>query len=155
MSRVQVTLRPARSGEGPALAALVDAAYGHYVARIGRKPGPMLDDYAARIAAGQAHVAEDATGTLLGLVVLEDCEDGALLLDNVAVSPAAQGTGVGRVLIQLAEAEARRRGASVVRLYAHEKMVENIALYARIGFAEVGRLEEKGFRRVYMEKRVG
>lgn len=155
MSQVPVTLRPARSGEGRDLAALVDAAYGHYVARIGRKPGPMLDDYAARIAAGQAHVAEDKAGALLGLVVLEDCEDGALLLDNVAVSPLAQGTGVGRALIAFAEAEARRRGAGLVRLYTHEKMVENIALYTRIGFAEVGRVEEKGFRRVYMEKQLG
>lgn len=148
-------IRPARDGEGDALAALVDEAYSHYVARIGRKPGPMLDDYAARVAAGQAHVAEDANGALLGLVVLEDCEDGALLLDNVAVRPAAKGTGVGRALMIFAEAEARRRGAPLVRLYTHEKMVENIALYTRVGFVEVRRVEEKGLRRVYMEKPLG
>lgn len=148
-------MRPARPGEGPALAALVDAAYGHYVARIGRKPGPMLDDYPARVAAGQAHVAQDAAGALVGLLVLEDCADGAMLLDNIAVSPAAQGTGVGRALMLFAEAEARRRGAPLIRLYTHEMMVENVALYTRIGFVETGRIEEKGFRRVYMEKRLG
>ncbi len=149
------TLRPARDGEGPALAALVDEAYGHYVARIGRKPGPMLDDYAARVAAGQAHVAVDGAGAILGLLVLEDCKDGAVLLDNIAVAPAAQGTGVGRALMIFAEDEARRRGAPIVRLYTHEMMVENIALYTRVGFVETGRIEEKGLRRVYMEKRIG
>lgn len=148
-------IRPAREGEGPALAALVDAAYGHYVARIGRKPGPMLDDYDARVAAGQAHVATDAAGAILGVLVLEDCADGALLLDNIAVAPAAKGTGVGRALMVFADAEAARRGAPLIRLYTHEMMVENVALYARVGFVETGRIEEKGFRRVYMEKRIG
>ena len=148
-------IRPARAGEGLALAALVDAAYGHYVARIGRKPGPMLDDYAARVAAGQVQVAVDAADAVVGLLVLEDCADGALLLDNIAVAPAAKGTGVGRALMLVAEAEARRRGAPLIRLYTHEKMVENIALYTRVGFVETGRVEEKGLRRVYMEKPLG
>ena len=154
MARIQ-QIRLARDGEDAALTGLVDAAYGHYVARIGRKPGPMLDDYAARIEAGQAHVAEGPAGDLLGLLVLEDCADEALLLDNVAVTPAAKGSGVGRALMLFAEAEARRRGAPLIRLYTHEKMVENIALYTRIGFVETGRVEEKGLRRVYMEKRLG
>ena len=148
-------VRRAEAGEGPALAALVGAAYGHYVARIGRKPGPMLDDYAARIEAGQAHVALDSSGAILGLIVLEPCDDGALLLDNIAVAPAAQGTVVGRSLMLVAEDEARRQGAAMLRLYTHEKMVENIALYARIGFVETGRVTEKGFARVYMEKPLG
>lgn len=149
-----IAIRPARAEEAGLLAALVAEAYGHYVARIGREPGPMLDDYAARIASGQAHVAE-RDGGVLGLVVLEDLADAALLLDNVAVRPAAQGSGVGRMLMLFAEAEARRRGAAMLRLYTHERMVENIALYARVGFVETRRVEEKGFRRVYMEKRIG
>jgi hypothetical protein len=31
-------------------------------------------------------------------------------------------------------------------------MTENIALYANLGFTETGRVTEKGFDRVYMEK---
>ena len=38
--------------------AIVQAAYAPYVPRIGRKPGPMLDDYGARIRAKQVHVLE-------------------------------------------------------------------------------------------------
>jgi len=148
-----LTIRRARPAEAAALGALVDAAYGHYVARIGRKPGPMEDDYAARIGAGEAWVAE-SEGGLVGLLVLEDQPE-ALLLDNVAVAPAAQGRGVGKALIGFAEAEARRRGYRVIRLYTHVLMTENIALYARLGFLETGRVSEKGFARVYMEKTVG
>lgn len=146
-------LRPARAGDVPAMAALVDAAYARYIPRMGRKPGPMLDNHAARVAAGQVVVAVDADGRLLGVLVLLPCDDGALLMDNVAVLPGFEGQGIGRALMRHAEEEALRRGAPVLRLYTHETMTENIALYSRAGYAEVARVEEKGFRRVYMEKR--
>jgi hypothetical protein len=51
-----------------------------------------------------------------------------------------------------AEAEASRRGHSRIRLYTHERMVENIALYARCGYIEYERRQEQGFRRVFMRK---
>jgi len=78
-----------------------------------------------------------------------------LLLDNVAVDPAAQGTGLGRALIAFAEAEARRRGYAEMRLYTHETMTENIALYSRTGWTETGRGEQNGFARVFFRKPVG
>lgn len=106
----------------------------------------------ARVAAGQTVVAIDASGALAGLVVLVACADGALLMDNIAVHPQSQGQGVGRALMIHAEEDALRRGASILRPYTHETMTENIALYGRAGYAEIARIEEKGFRRVYMEK---
>jgi ribosomal protein S18 acetylase RimI-like enzyme len=83
--------------------------------------------------------------------VLLETEAG-LLLDNVAVRPELHGRGIGRALIGFAEAEARRRGHVAIRLYTHVLMTENIALYANLGFTETGRVTEKGFDRVYMEK---
>lgn len=148
----QVAIRPADAGDVPAIAALVAEAYGHYVERIGRKPGPMLDDYGARVAAGQVSVALDPAGRIVGFLVLESRDGTAPLLDNIAVAPHAQGQGIGRALIRHAEARSRRSGAAKLRLYTHEKMFENIALYLRLGFVETARAEEKGFRRVYMEK---
>jgi GNAT superfamily N-acetyltransferase len=144
--------RPARPDEAPALRDLVRAAYAKYVPRLGREPAPMLDDYAARIEAGQAWVLEDG-GALVGALILEDEPDG-LLLYNIAVAPAAQGAGVGRRLIRFTEAEARRRGHALLRLYTNEKMVENVAMYPRLGFTETHRGSEAGHRRVYFEKRV-
>jgi ribosomal protein S18 acetylase RimI-like enzyme len=145
-------IRPARPGEAEALRDVVHAAYRHYIPRIGKPPGPMLDDYAARIADGQAWVLEDA-GKIAGILVLEETPEG-FLLDNIAVAPECQGKGYGRTLIEFAEAEARRRGFAEIRLYTHEMMTENIALYLRIGFEETHRVSEKGYDRVYMTKQL-
>lgn len=75
-----------------------------------------------------------------------------MLLDNVALRPEAQGRGYGRQLIAFAERVARDSQLECMRLYTHEMMTENIALYARLGFVETHRAEEKGLRRVYMAK---
>lgn len=112
----------------------------------------MLDDYDRRITSGQVWVWHEE-GEIVGFVVLEDQPDG-LLLDNVAVSPSAQGKGLGRELIVFAEQEARQRGYGELRLYTHMLMVENLALYAHLGFKEIGRMQRQGYHRVYMAKRV-
>jgi GNAT superfamily N-acetyltransferase len=148
-------IRPARPEEAGALRDLVRAAYARWVPLIGREPAPMTDDYAARIAAGQAFVLEAAEdGALLGAAVLEEDGPDALLLDNVALAPAAQGRGLGLVLMGFAEAEARRRGRAVLRLYTNAAMEANIRLYARLGYGETHRAQEGAFRRVFMEKRL-
>jgi GNAT superfamily N-acetyltransferase len=145
-------IRPARPGEADTLRDVVHAAYRHYIPRIGKPPGPMLDDYAARIADGQAWVLEDAGG-IMGILVLEETPE-CFLLDNIAILPEGQGKGYGRALIQFAEAEARRRGYAEIRLYTHEMMTENVTLYTRIGFVETHRVSEKGYARVYMTKQL-
>ena len=145
-------IRPARPGEADTLRDVVHTAYRHYIPRIGKPPGPMLDDYAARIADGQAWVLEDAR-RIMGILVLEETPEG-FLLDNIAILPEGQGKGYGRALIEFAEAEARRRGFAEIRLYTHEMMTENIALYTRIGYVETHRVSEKGYDRVYMTKQL-
>jgi ribosomal protein S18 acetylase RimI-like enzyme len=147
-------IRPARPGEAEIVANIVATAYRGYIARIGKEPGPMLDDYAALVAAGQVHAMVEPDGEIAGLIVLIAKPD-HLLLDNVAVRPDRQGRGIGRALIAFAEAEAHRRGFAELRLYTHAKMVENIALYLRLGFAETGRGRQAGYDRVFMAKRVG
>ena len=150
---MSMALRPARAADLPAVQALVARAYGHYVARIGKPPGPMLDDYAARIAEGAVSVLEE-DGRLVGLLVLLPEAD-HLLLDNLAVDPAAQGRGHGRRLVAAAEAEAGRLGLPELRLYTHELMTENLAMYRRLGFVETHRAEQAGFARVFLRKRLG
>ncbi len=146
-------IRPATGADLAAVEWIVRAAYGHHVVRIGREPGPMLDDYGALIAAGRVHVVahEDEVQGLLVLIP----EEAAMLPENLAVSPNAQGLGLGRRLLEFAEAAARASGYSAIRLYTNEAMTENIGLYARIGYVETHRVEEKGLRRVYMVKRLG
>lgn len=143
-------IRPAGADDLSTVAALVEDAYGHYVARIGRKPGPMLTDHAARIATGETYLL-DGGGAVLGLIVLVAQAD-ALLVENIAVAPGAQGRGLGRRLMGFAENRAGALGLPRLRLYTHVAMVENRALYARLGYAETHRVREAGLDRVYMEK---
>lgn len=134
-------IRPADAGDLASVERIVRDAYTKYIARIGKPPGPMLDDYAVLIRAHQVWVAGEPVAGLIVLIPEAD----HLLLDNIAVDPSAQGTGLGRILMDFADTEARRRGYSELRLYTHEMMTENIALYSRIGWTETGRAEQNGF----------
>jgi GNAT superfamily N-acetyltransferase len=143
-------LRPATAHDVAAIEAIVQAAYSPYIARIGRQPGPMLEDYRQLISAGGVHVLDNA-GQVQGFIILLQ-DDSALLLDNLAVAPEAQGLGLGRVLMDFAEQQALDAGYAAIRLYTNEAMTENIALYSRRGYVETHRAEEHGLRRVYMSK---
>src|SRR5438045_6561273 len=99
-------IRRARAADLEAVEAIVAAAYSPYVDRIGKPPGPMLDDYAALIEAGMVSVLQDDSGAITALVVLLPQPD-HLLLDNIAVRPEPQGQGLGRRVTEFAEAEAR------------------------------------------------
>lgn len=125
-------------------------AYSHYVSSIGTVPGPMLDDYATLIEEGRVHVVEQS-GAIQGIIVLIPQED-AMLLDNVAVVPAAQGSGLGRKMLEFAEQAAIDAGFTKIRLYTQEAMTANVDLYHRIGYRNTHRAEEKGLKRVYMIK---
>lgn len=143
-------LRPATPHDVAAIEAIVEAAYSPYIERIGRKPGPMLENYGRRVEGGGVHVL-DNDGQIQGFIILQDT-DSALLLDNLVVAPQAQGLGLGRVLMDFAERQAIDAGYSAIRLYTNEAMTENLALYTRRGYVETHRAEEQGLRRVYMAK---
>jgi ribosomal protein S18 acetylase RimI-like enzyme len=145
-------LRPATDADAGKVAELVDAAYGQYVERIGRLPGPMTEDYAEVIAKRQVTVAE-SDGSIVGVLVAGVTDEG-FAIDNVAVDPSRRGTGLGRALLELAEAEARRAGFDSIYLYTHEKMTENLELYSRIGYIEYDRRSQGDFSLVFMRKRL-
>jgi ribosomal protein S18 acetylase RimI-like enzyme len=147
---METRLRAATAADVPALAELVRAAYGHYVERLGGPPRPMTDDYAEVVRTHDVAVAE-AGGEIAGLIVLAAGDEG-FLVDNVAVAPAHQGRGVGRALLEHAEAAARGAGFDSIYLYTHELMTENQALYARIGYVEYARRLHGDARLVYMRK---
>src|SRR5712672_3738767 len=130
----ELRIQAATAADVPAIADIVDQAYRHYIARMGKPPGPMLDDYAARISEGAVWVVEE--GAVIAAIIVLLPAPNYLLLDNIAVSPARQGLGLGRRLLAFAEAEALRRGYSEIRLYTHETMVENQRIYVSIVFVE-------------------
>ncbi|MGH2420391.1 N-acetyltransferase [Pseudomonas sp. C 49-2] len=145
-------MRPATAADVAAIEAIVQAAYSPYIERIGREPGPMLEDYRQLVQNGGVHVLENA-GSVQGFIILLDDGD-TLLLDNLAVAPDAQGLGYGRLLMDFAECQALTVGRATIRLYTNEAMNENITLYTRRGYVETHRAEEHGLRRVYMTKQL-
>ena len=147
-------IRPALPDDAPALTALVRESFALYVPRMGREPAPMSQAFPADIAAGRAWIVDGPEAPLGLLVAYGDgpAEDPSFHLETVAVSPAAQGLGLGRALVGFAEAEAARRGFPCVRLYTNAAMTENLALYPRLGYVETGRRREAGFERVFFEK---
>ena len=149
---IEPRIRAATAADVSAIADIVEQAYRHYIARIGKLPGPMLDDYATRVRDGVVWVLEEVA-VIAGIIVLLTAPD-YLLLDNIAISPARQGLGLGRRLLAFAEAEASRRGYCEIRLYTHQTMVENQRLYASIGYEETGRGTEAGYDRVFMRKQL-
>lgn len=144
-------IRPAILDDEAGVRECAESAYARYVAAIGRKPAPMVADYAAQIAAGELYVATDEHNVLQGFIVFFPHEE-HMLLENVAVQPWASGRGIGKALIKFCEDEARRLGLSAVHLYTNEKMTENLAIYPRLGYVEVDRRIEDGFNRVFFEK---
>ena len=146
----KVAIRAALPSDIDAIKGCVGRAYEHYITRIGKPPGPMLADYADVIATHHVWVAELNAVTVGVLALMENAE--GVLLDNVAVDPTAQGQGIGKRLMAHAEAAARQLGYRELRLYTHELMTENIAMYGRLGYRQTERRSEAGYRRVYMSK---
>ncbi len=144
------TIDPALPDDASALVRIARAAYETYVPLIGREPAPMLQDFPADIADGAVWTARGADGPVGYVVARPKGED--WLLENVAVAPEAQGTGLGKRLIERAEAEGAARGFARVVLYTNAKMTANLALYPRLGYVETGRGREDGFDRVFFVK---
>ncbi|MET9650351.1 MULTISPECIES: GNAT family N-acetyltransferase [unclassified Streptomyces] len=140
--------RPAVATDVPAVKGLIDAAFGHYVERIGLVPAPMRADHASNVAAGRVFVLGDP---VRGLVVVVP-EDDHLYLDTIAVDPAVQGTGLGRTLMEWVEARARALGLPEVRLLTNAMMWENQRLYERYGYEVVERRADGPYDRIHYRK---
>jgi ribosomal protein S18 acetylase RimI-like enzyme len=147
-----LTVRAAAPDDAAGAAACIRAAYEHYVLRNGKLPGPMLDDYAELIPDNDVTVAE-RDGEVVAVLLVKEASEG-FLLDNIAVLPSFQGTGLGRYLVELAEEKACAAGYDSIYLYTQEIMTENQALYRRIGYVEYARRTEIGLDRVYMRKQL-
>jgi len=151
--------RQATIGDLPSIERLNAAAYAVYRDRMNRPPAPVVHDYAPEVEAGMAWLIDERgepcePGELpAGVIVLIPAGD-SLLIENIAVAPAAQGRGLGRQLMEFAERQAAVLGFSLLTLYTNEVMVENIAIYTSLGYRETTRRLVGGYQRVYMEKRL-
>ncbi|MGV2068824.1 GNAT family N-acetyltransferase [Agrobacterium sp. 22-226-1] len=149
----QSMIRRAKLEDEAQIRSCAEQAYARYIPSMGRKPAPMVADFAAQIAAGQVYISTGQDGTFRGFIVFYR-QDDYLMLENVAVLPGAAGGGVGKELILFCENAARDLGVGAVQLYTNEKMIANLSIYPKLGYVEVARRTENGFNRVYFEKRL-
>jgi fructose-1,6-bisphosphatase/inositol monophosphatase family enzyme/GNAT superfamily N-acetyltransferase len=134
-----VTVRPVAAGDAAAVAALVRAMGGHgdlgddgLAERLGR----LLDDPVSRA------LAADVGDTVVGVVVVQarTTLSGAgreAWVDVLAVAPGDRGRGVGRVLIEAADATAVELGCTRLVLECAATRVDAHRFYESIGFLDV------------------
>jgi ribosomal protein S18 acetylase RimI-like enzyme len=81
------------------------------------------------------HLVCQEDGELVGCLVLVPQGGSEVRMRQVAVTPRAQGRGIGRALTEFAEDFARRRGFSRVTLHAR---VTAVPFYEKLGYERVG-----------------
>ena len=93
-------------------------------------------------------------GRLAGLVEMIPRADD-LLIENVCIDPGLQGGGLGRRLVEHAEAEALRLGFGMIRLYTNALFTANLGFYERLGYQIESREPFKGGTLVHFRKVLG
>ena len=127
-----LTFRLANAEDIERIRALTLGAYEKWVSITRRKPRPVTADCNASFLINSFDLLLD-NGVLVGLV--ETVRQGdELMIVNVAVEPTHQGRGLGRRLMAHAEALAQAASLLATRLYTNKLMIENIALYEKLGY---------------------
>lgn len=152
MDMESIYLRKANLKDAPAIKECASSAYTPYISVIGTEPSPLKENYENLIKLQRIHVLTKAN-SVVGFIVCFP-GDGHLLVDNIAIHPDFQGHYLSAWFLRFAEQTAIDLGFSKIRLYTNINMRRNIRLYKMAGFFEIFRREEKGFHRVYMEKKI-
>ena len=147
-----VVFRPAVEADVPALHALVTSAYRGDAARLGwTHEADLLDGQRTDVEALSEVIVDPSKvilmahhgGVLIGCVMLSRQDDGSAYLGMLSVDPVRQASGLGRLLLGAAEAEAAARyGADRIEMTVIRQRPELIAWYERRGYALTGATAE-------------
>lgn len=139
----------------PGVLALIQRAFAVMEGRI--DPPSSLHRLTAAGVAAQAMAGEVWVIPPLQACMFLTPRPGRLYLGKLAVDPALQGRGLARHLVAQAEDRARALGLPVLELETRVELVENHAIFRRLGFIETGRKAHEGFQRptsITFQKRV-
>lgn len=147
-----VDITPATTDNAEAILALVRASYQRWVPIIGREPLPMRVDYRDALTKHQIDILT-IENDIIGLIET-DLKDDHLWIENIAISPAHQGKGYGKLLLNHAETKARKADKAALRLLTNGAFDSNIALYQKAGYVITASEPFMGGTTVYMEKQL-
>jgi GNAT superfamily N-acetyltransferase len=147
-----VQIRRAHPADAADIRELVRSAYAKWIPVIGREPLPMAADYDRAV---REHMIDllFVDAELTALVETVNAAD-HLLIENVAVSPAFQGRGYGRLMLEHAERLAASLGLLELKLYTNKQFATNVEIYPRLGYVIYHEESFRGGFVVHMSKRL-
>lgn len=96
-------------------------------------------------------IARDENGKLLGCIFCK-AEPATLYIGKLAVSPLAQGKGIGAALCAVAEQTAQQLGLKALRLQTRIELIANHRTFGRWGFVKTEERSHAGYQRItYIE----
>jgi GNAT superfamily N-acetyltransferase len=153
----ELTIRPFRASDAPALAATVAAVYREYGFRFDPdgydKDLSIIEERYLR--PGGVFFTADLEGRAVGFAGADVPRPGTAELHRVYIDARARGRGLGARLVTEVEAWARARRLETVELWSDVRLGHAHAMYARLGYAlfgqrqlwDIDRSLEFGFRR--------
>jgi len=153
-----IEIHPAGPADAAAIAATVNRAF-EVEAFFVEGPRVTVEEIARRMITGRFLVAGDG-GTLVGCVYLEPRPPARAYVGLLAVEPSRAGEGIGRRLMEAAEAAARVAGAVAVDITVVDLRTELFPFYAALGYTRCGEAPFAGAtkrpcRFVLMSKTIG
>lgn len=138
-TEAEIQLRPATSGDVPAILAVTAAAYAPYTGRID-PPSGVLDETPESVQRSLEQggvIVAQAGAEIVGVVRYQSYAD-HVYLGRLAVHPSWQKRGIGRRLIAAVEEWTILLGLDEVRLNVRHELTENQLLYKRLGYIDDG-----------------
>lgn len=134
-------IRPVADGDSPSILAILEAVFAEYpncFLELSEVPELVRPATSFRDMDGRFWVAEDDDG-IGGFVAMTPDHDapGFVELKKLYTSRRARGVGLGRVLVELVEAEARRREARAIHLWSDTRFETAHRVYEHLGYVRL------------------
>jgi phosphinothricin acetyltransferase len=146
-------LRPAAAGDAATVAAIWNPVIRDTAATFTTQEKTverLTADFAARTAEGKLFLLAEEAGEVLGFATYFQFRNGPgyarTMEHSIILSPAARGRGVGRALMCGLEDHARAGGVHSLWAGVSAENPAGVAFHRAIGFAEIARLPEVGYK---------
>jgi GNAT superfamily N-acetyltransferase len=150
MNATEIQIIRACPANVPAIRELTRSAYAKRAPAIGRRPIPTLADYHLAVREHLIDMLLVGDDYVALVEAIEKVDH--LLIENVAVAPAFQGRGYGRMLVAHAETLAASLGYKEIRLHINKAFTRDISLYLGLGYGIDREEARKGGTVVRMSK---